>query len=524
MTNSETKMITNSSASKSVPILIAAALVFMATNADAPSFNMTVPTLQEQFQASYFMTQILTNAAQLCVAALVLAAGSLGDLYGRRRWLMIGTIGMFSGFVLQTAATGAGMMVLARLLVGCSTALTTALTLAVINVNFTGGEKSKAIGVFLGLGSVSAALTPILSQWLSQNMGWRFSFILPLILAGTGIFLIWRFVPESRDTNARKIDGPGILLNAIGLAGIVYGCILAGTEGWTSRNTLIWLGIGAIGLGLFIWWEGRAPDPALKLALFKNPVFALSVFAALMLYMVDYGIHPIFSMFLQSVQGYSPLVTSILLLPWALGAAVMAPIAGRWATRFSPRKLIAIGLGAGAATLLLSFFLTPTSSPWLILLILTPWALAYGVANIPRTSILMTTAPPEDSGAASGANSMGGETGSALGLAIFGTLIANFTSNNYLEKLTSAGLSSEQITQAVAVLKSAINETLQQEYPKIAPDIVQKLIAGFEVSYTDAVITTLVISALVIFITAGLVWIGMRGRADEPLTDVAISE
>jgi len=90
--------------------------------------------------------------------------------------------------------------------------------------------------------------------------------------------------------------------------------------------------------------------------------------------------------------------------------------------------------------------------------------------------------------------------------------------------LKSAGLSSEQITRAVAVLKSAINETLQQEYPRIASDIVQKLVAGFEGAYTDAVITTMAISALVIFITASLVWIGMRGRADEPLTDIAVGE
>jgi MFS-type transporter involved in bile tolerance (Atg22 family) len=85
-----------------------------------------------------------------------------------------------------------------------------------------------------------------------------------------------------------------------------------------------------------------------------------------------------------------------------MGAAIMAPIAGHWATRFSPRKLIALGLAAGAASLLLSLLLKPDSSPWLVLLIITPWALVYGVANIPRTSVLMDASPEEDSGAASG--------------------------------------------------------------------------------------------------------------------------
>jgi len=510
---------TNSVVPKSGLILIACALVYMATNADAPSFNLTIPTLQDQFGASYFETQLLTNAAQLCVAALVLAAGTLGDLYGRRKWLLIGAVGMFAGFLLQTIAAGTTMMVVARLLVGCSTAFTTALTLAVVSYNFSGGSQSKATGIFLGLGSLSAALTPILSEWINQTFGWRLSFIIPLILCGAGILMVLRFVPESRDEQTRKLDRLGIIFNAVGLAGLVYGCILAGTQGWTASSTLIWLGIGVVSLALFIWWEHRTPDPALKLSLFKNPVFAMAVFAALTLNLVDYGIQPTFSTYLQSVQGRGPFLTSILLLPWAMGAAVMAPIAGRWATRFSPRKLITIGMVVGAVSLIFSLFLTPTSSPWLVLLIITPWALAYGVANIPRTSVLMNAAPKQDSGAASGANSMGTETGSALGLAIFGTLVATFTTGNFGKQLSAAGVSAEKVTQAVNTLKSAIQGSLQQPYPQIDPDILSKLEASIANAYTDAIIMTLIISAVLIFITAVLVWVRMRGRADQPLAD-----
>jgi MFS family permease len=336
------------------------------------------------------------------VAALVLTAGTFGDLYGRRKWLLIGAIGMFAGFVLQMFAGGITMLIGARLLVGCSTALTTALTLAVVNVSFVGASQSKAIGAFLGLGSLSAAITQLISEYLNQTFGWRFSFVIPLILCGLGIFMVFRYVPESKNEQARNLDIGGILFNAVGLAGIVYGCILAGTQGWTARSTLLRLAVGVVGLVLFVWWERRTPDPALKLSLFKNPVFTLAVFAALTLNLVDYGIQPTFSTFLQSVQGRTPFVTSILLLPWAMGAAIMAPIAGHWATRFSPRKLIALGLAAGAASLLLSLLLKPDSSPWLVLLIITPWALVYGVANIPRTSVLMDASPEEDSGAASG--------------------------------------------------------------------------------------------------------------------------
>lgn len=145
---------------------------------------------------------------------------------------------------------------------------------------------------------------------------------------------------------------------------------------------------------------------------------------------------------------------------------------------------------------------------------LTPWALAFGVANIPHTSVLMNAAPTV----------CVTRPAPPLGIAVISTLIANFTSNNYFEKLHASGFSSSQISQVVNVLKSAIKETIQQKYPLTDPEIVKKLVESFKVANSDAVISTMLISALVIFIAAGLVCNWMHGRADEPLTEVAMGE
>ena len=281
-------------------ILIAVILIFMATNADNPSFDLTIPTLRHEFQASFFSTQLMANAAQLMVAAFVLAAGTLGDIYGRRKWLMIGTAGLLIGYFLQSLALNVPMVIAARFLVGVSTAFTTALTLAIVTLTFSGKESAKAIGIFIGAGSLSGALMPTISQLFNQTFGWRTSFVVSILLSGVGLVMVWRYLLESRDPKPRKLDIVGVALNAIGLIGIVYAFILVGSSGWNS-STRLWLMGGVISLGLFIWWEKRTPDPALKLSLFKNPAFSIAVGVGLVLNLVDFGMHPIWSTFLQSI-------------------------------------------------------------------------------------------------------------------------------------------------------------------------------------------------------------------------------
>jgi MFS family permease len=504
-------------------ILIVATLIFMATNADGPSFNLTIPTLSQEFQASFFATQLMANAAQLLVAAFVLAAGTLGDVFGRRKWLLIGTIGLVAGYVLQSLSMNLMMIIAARMLVGLSTALTTALTLAVVIQAFGAKDGAKAIGIFAGAGSFSGAVMPIVSQAFNQAFGWRFSFVVPLLLSGVGLLMAWKYLVESRDPTPRKLDIIGILLNAAGLTGIVYGFILAGSSGWQA-STLLWLVFGVISIGLFIWWENRTPDPALKLSLFKNPAFSIAVAVGLILNLVDFGMHPILSTFLQSIQGRTPFEASVVLLPWALGAALISPFAGRWATRWSARRLMTIGFIIASVFSFATVLLTVDASVGLIVAILLPYAMSYGLVNIPRTALLMASAPTDESGAASAANSMGIETGTALGIAVFNALIARYAVVNYRGMLQTAGLSAEQVEEAVGVLKSAIEGVVATRYPAIPADIISQLVEGFKQAYTAAIGQAFTIGAILLAACAVMVWFGMRGKADQALTETAGAE
>ncbi|HIE56605.1 MAG TPA: MFS transporter [Anaerolineales bacterium] len=486
----------------------------MATNADNPSFDLTIPTITHEFGAGFFATQLMSNVAQLMVAAFVLAAGSFGDLFGRKKWLLLGTIGLLVGYVLQSLALNVTMIIAARILVGFSTAVTTALTLAVVTQAFGAKEGAKAIGIFAGAGSFSAAAMPIISQYFNQSFGWRFSFVVPLLLSGAGLLMAWKYLVESKDPNPRKLDKVGILLNAFGLTGIVYGFILMGSSGW-GLNTKLWLLFGAIGIAAFIWWEKKTPDPALKLSLFKSPAFAIAVGVGLIMNLVDFGMHPILSMFLQSVQGRTPLAASFLLLPWALGAAVIAPFAGRWATRIPARKLMTIGFILSAIFSFATVLFTVDATALLIIGVLTPYALAYGLINIPRTALLMASAPENESGAASGANSMGIETGTALGIAVFNTLVARNAIKNYSSLLKDAGASAAQIDKAIEVVKSAVEGAVGTRFASLDSNLLSQLLDGFKESYTLAIGQSFTIGALLLAICAGVVWFGLRGKENQ---------
>ena len=497
-------------------ILVAVILLFMATNADGPSFNLTIPTLQREFGAGFYAIQMMANLSQLMVAAFVLAAGTLGDIYGRRRWLLIGAAGLLVGYLMQSFAASLTMILVARMLVGLSTALTTALTLAILVQTFPGKESAKAIGLFAGAGSLSAALMPIVAQWFNQTFGWRFSFVVPILLGGAGLVLGWRALVESRDPAPRKLDVVGVLLSAVGLSGIVYGFILVGSSGW-QPTTMLSLALGAIALGLFIWWEKRTPDPALKLSLFKNPAFSIAVAVGLVLNLVDFGMHPIWSTFLQSIQGRTPLAASIILLPWALGAALIAPLAGRWSTRWSPRLLMTIGLVIAGVLVLGMRLLTVDASVWFDLGILLPFAMAYGLVNIPRTALLMASAPADESGAASAANSMGIETGTALGIAVFNSLVGVFAVRNYRTMLQDIGLSTQQVEEGVGVLRSAVEGIVASRYPAIPDELVAQLMGGFKLAYTSAIGQAFTIGAILLIACAVLVWFALRGRTGQAL-------
>jgi len=490
-------------------VLAGATLLYLATTADGPNFNAALPTIQEFFDASAGQIQFLTTVAQLCVAAFVLAAGSLGDLYGRKRVFLLGGMGLIVSLVLQALSPSMGILTAMRGLDGVFSAITTPLAIVMITMEFQGKERSMALGIFTAAVGLGEAFLPLLAGQLSDTVGWRATFLISITSATLAYLLIRVFATESKDPNAQKLDKGGIFFSAVMMLSFVGSFLLAGKVGFSDPKVLMLMGLAVVFLLLFIWWENRTPNPALQLSLFKKPVFLSTFVAGFCIFFVFMPINPMMQLYFQNVLAYSALTASMALIPFSLGVTLSGPFAGKLTSSLGARGSILIGTAAmivGALLLSTLGFFPPY---WVLGLGLGLLAIGYGLANPPRVDALMSSAPNDIAGAASSANSVGVESGSAAGMALSTTLVMAFAGRSFFKLGAEAGLSQEQIQKAVEVLRAALNDALNT-YPAISQSTLDQLFEGAKTAYSMGIAQTMLLLVAVLFICGLAIWFGLR--------------
>lgn len=490
-------------------VLAGSTLLYLATTADGPNFNAALPTIQDYFSASAAQIQLLTTVAQLCVAAFVLAAGALGDLYGRKRVFLLGGLGLIASLLLQAFSPTMGFLTLMRGFDGVFSAITTPLAVAMITMEFQGKERSFALGIFTAAVGLGEAFLPLLSGWLSDNVGWRSTFIISISAATLAFFIIRTRAMESKDPNAQKLDVGGVIFSAVMMLGFVGSFLMAGNRGFANPAVLVAMAVGLVFLLIFIWWERRTAHPALQLSLFRKPIFLSTFLAGFGVFFVIMPMNPLMQLYFQDVLAYSALAASMALIPLSLGTTLSGPFAGAVTNRLGARGSIFTGIFTmlvGALLLSTLGFFPPY---WVVGLGLGLVAIGYGLANPPRVDALMTTASDDIAGSASSANSMGTESGSAAGMALATTFAMLFAGRAFFNLGNKAGYSSDQIKKAAELLRSVMNEGLTT-YPGFSKSTLDQLFEGARTAYSTGVAQTMLLLAGVLLISGVIIWFGMR--------------
>jgi len=492
-------------------VLAGATLLYLATTADGPNFNAALPTVQEYFDASAGQIQFLTTAAQLCVSAFVLAAGSLGDLYGRKRVFLLAGMGLIVSLVLQALSPSMGILTTTRGLDGVFSAITTPLAIVMITMEFQGKERSMALGIFTAAVGLGEAFLPLLAGQLSDTVSWRATFLISITSATLAYLLIRVFAIESKDPNAQKLDKGGIFLSAVMMLSFVGSFLLAGRIGFSDPKVLVLMGLAVVFLLLFIRWEKRTPNPALQLSLFKKPVFLSTFVAGFCIFFVFMPINPMMQLYFQNVLAYSAFTASMALIPFSLGVTLSGPFAGKLTSRLGARGSILIGISAMIVGALLLSTLGLFPPYWVLGLGLGLLAIGYGLANPPRVDALMSSASDDVAGAASSANSVGVESGSAAGMALSTTLVMAFAGRSFFKLGAEAGLSQDQIQKAVEVLRAALNDALNT-YPAISQSTLDQLFEGAKTAYSMGIAQTMLLLAAVLLLSGLAIWFGLRNQ------------
>ena len=364
----------------------------------------------------------MVDAYSLTLAAFLLTAGVVGDIYGRRMIFAVGLVVFSAASFVCGLSTTPLMLNLARAVQGVGGAIMFATSLALIASAFVGKDRGTAFGVYGAVIGGAVAVGPLVGGAITSAIGWRWIFFVNVPIGVVAIFLTLAKVAESRDPRQRRIDWVGFVTFSASLFTLVFALVRGNDLGWSS-TTIVVLFVASVVLMLaFFVNESRTKDPMLDLELFRIPAFVGISVVAFTLAASIFAMFLYLTLYIQDDLGYGPLAAGIRFLPLTLLSFVVAFFAGRLTVRVHSRHLLGIGMLLITGGLLFMATTNPHSA-WTVLL---PGFLlcgaGVGTVNPVLASGAVSVVQPQRSGMASGANNTFRQVGIATGIAVLGAV------------------------------------------------------------------------------------------------------
>lgn len=477
---------------------------------DGTVVNVALPALQTNLNATVVDVQWVVEAYALFLAALLLAGGSLGDHFGRKRIYIIGVSLFALASISCGVASNINQLIMARAAQGIGGALLVPGSLAIISSCFRDEARGKAIGTWSGFTAITAAIGPLLGGWLIEHVSWRAVFFINAPVALIVLVLVFSHVPESRDQDSKGLDWLGAILATLSLGAIVYGLIESSRLGFGNPAIIATLGGGVISGVLFVLLEmrlGKNGNPMLPLKLFKSRNFAGANLLTLFLYTALSGVLFFLPLNLIQVQRYTATAAGAALLPFVLLLFLLSRWSGGLIKRYGAKLPLVVGpVVAATGFVLFSLPGSETASYWTTFFpAVVVLGLGMAVSVAPLTTTVMNAVSGNRAGVASGINNAVSRLAGLLAVAVLG-IVMLYTFNSHLDrKLAAVALQpevrkalDEQRTRLAAIEVPANVEQAQQQSLKEA--INESFVAGFRrVTYVCSALALLsALSALVL--------------------------
>jgi EmrB/QacA subfamily drug resistance transporter len=489
--------------------LLAVCLATFMLLLDITIVNVALPDIARELDASFSDLQWVIDAYALMLAALLLTAGSLADLLGRRRVFTFGLASFTAASVLCALAPSALVLILARGAQGIGGAAMFATSLALLAQEFQGRERGTAFGIWGATTGAAVAIGPLVGGALTSGLGWPSIFYLNVPIGIATIAIALRRLPESRDEDAGAVDWAGLVTFSAALFLLVFALIRGNEEGWSSPLLVAEFVASALLLALFIAVERRQQRPMFDLSLFRNRTFAGSSIAAFALSASMFAMFLYLTLYLQTILGHSPLETGLRFLPVTLLSFVAAAVSGKLTARLPARGLLGGGLVLVGIGLLLMRGLD-AASDWTALL---PGFLVAGVGigtiNPSIANSAIGVVVPARSGMASGISSTFRQVGIATGIAGLGAIFQSQVTHRLATALADTPSAGRGNDLAHAVSAGGTPRAIGAVPPTARPRLEHAIHAAFTAALNDILLV-----AAVVAIVGGLLALALVRSSD----------
>jgi len=406
-------------------LLAATSLAGFGTMLNMSVFNVVLPAISSYFQASSMETSWVILSYQLFLSVMILVFGRLSDIYGRRRFYLLGSLTYTITSLLCALSPTVQALIVLRVFQAAGAAMIVTTATPLVADAFPKEQLSQALGISNMVFTVSYLAGPVLGGWLTVQFGWQTVFLImpPMTLLG----LVWGFFKLKAPPSSLKrerIDMPGNLAATLGLGGIVVALSVMGDSGFMNVSVFVGIVVFVVCLAFFLRHMKRTESPVIDVTMFENSRYAKANITTFLNAGIRAGVLLLIGLQVQYISGSDPAMAGLIVLPMAIGTTLASPVAGVLAKRMTARTLSSMGLLITiiGTLMILAYMFWQMSMVWLIVGE-SVFGIGIGIFQVPNTTLIMLEVPIERRGIANGIRSMSQNLGKLLAAAIAMMLI-----------------------------------------------------------------------------------------------------
>ncbi|MFJ7207104.1 MFS transporter [Streptomyces sp. NPDC098789] len=477
-------------------ILIVLCLSTLVLVVDSMALTVAVPSMTADLGASAQDAQWILDSYILVLAGLLLTAGSLGDRFGRRKVMVIGLLLFGVASLAATYCTTPGEVIAARTAMGVGGALIMPSTLSILITVFDEEERGRAMAAWGAVSMLGLVGSPVLGGVLIDHFTWHSIFFINVPVVVLAVLAAFTLMPESKGP-WQKPDPLGAVLSAAGMTALIWWIIEIPQHGAFDGRSAVTLGVAVVALAGFVVWENVTPSPMVPLALFKHRNFSGGSLSLTLVQIGNGGLLLVLTQYLQFVLGYSPVKAGLAFVPLAIAALIGNGAGAGLAAKVGHRLLVLTGMVVMAAAFGLLATVSATTGFTVPAVALGLLGLGAGLAMPAAIGALMGTIPQDKAGVGSALNDTIQQAGTALGIAILGSLL-------------TSGFTRQMPADAPEAAKHSIGGALEVAGGDGG------LVRAARDAFTTSMSTTFTISAIGVLAAAVLAAVLMRDVRPQP--------